>query len=495
MSDQRETELLEKNKLSGETDACRKQTAEREAASEPGSLKETEPENKAAGSAPKHSGRIPAFCCGALCGAAVCAAAFLASTGFINLAFIKSVLLETNPFETQASASEATRTELNYGLINLKMRTIQNILSEDYYYTEDAAKVEDGIFTGMMYGLTEEDPYAAYYPAEMNAENILLREGNYYGIGAVVSQDPETKQMTIEEVYEGSPAEAGGMKEGDVICRVDGTDVSGMELSAVVDDYIKGPEDSEVIVTVERDGKELSLTLRRGKVEIPSVYASMLPETESGRKTGYLYVSEFDTATVGQFESGIEQLREEGAEGLIVDLRDNPGGNMDSVLAMLDYLLPDQLGTFSQSEADGADKGRTLLLYTETKHGRADSYYASDGHFVELPIAVLINGQSASASEIFASVAKDYQLGKIVGTTSYGKGIVQKELSLPDGSAIKYTSEQYFSPSGYAVHGKGVTPDVVSEPDEEFLKQGADVRHPDPETDNQLADALSALYR
>ena len=194
-----------------------------------------------------------------------------------------------------------------------------------------------------------------------------------------------------------------------------------------------------------------------------------------------------------QFKKAVEDLTRQGAGGIVIDLRDNLGGIMNSALYMLDYLLPDQDGTYSDHEIDGKDRGRTLVLYTEDKEGRNFAYYAQDGHETELPLAVLINQNSASSSEIFAGVLKDYHKALLVGTTTYGKGIVQTEVPLADGSAVKYTSAQYFTPSGYAVHGKGVEPDLTVEAEEAFLEAGADAENPDPSIDNQLREALQAL--
>lgn len=438
------------------------------------------------------------FLKGLICGFLLSVVVYVFSTGFINIPFLGSFILNTNPEETVAEAaspSNAKKAKLNYGKINLKMRMIQTILDMDYYYTEDAQDVEDGIFTGMMYGLSEEDPYATYYPAKEFAEELNETQGQFYGIGALISQNFETNVMTIEEVYEGSPAEEAGLLAGDILKKVNQEDVTYMELDTVVNDYVKGEEGTYVNITVERDGEMVELQIMRGRVEIPSVYASLIPAEEAGGKaTGYIYVSGFDMATVDQFADAVDELTEEGAEGIVIDLRENPGGVMNSALYMLDYLLADDIGTYSMNEIDGKNQGKTLVLYTETKRGRDFAYYAGDGHETELPLAVLIDEYSASASEIFAGVLKDYKKAVIVGKTSYGKGIVQTEFPLPDGSAIKYTSAQYFTPSGYAVHGTGVVPDVEAEVSEAFLETGADPKNPNTEADDQLIAAIGALY-
>ena len=441
--------------------------------------------------------RFGTFFCGAVFGVLLSALLFVLSTGYISIPFVGSIILGKDPAAAvteTASPSEARSVDLNYGKINLKLRTIQTILNQDYYYTMDEQAMEDGIFTGLMYGLTEEDPYAAYYPASLFAEEINDNRGNYYGIGALMSQDRETNVMTVEQVYPDSPAEKAGLLKGDILKKVNREDVTYMDLSTVVDDYVKGEEGSYVNLTVEREGQEIELQIMRGKVTIPFVFPSMLSEEQTGGgKIGYIYISGFDEATVEQFEKAVEDLTRQGAGGIVIDLRDNLGGIMNSALYMLDYLLPDQDGTYSDHEIDGKDRGRTLVLYTEDKEGRNFAYYAQDGHETELPLAVLINQNSASSSEIFAGVLKDYHKALLVGTTTYGKGIVQTEVPLADGSAVKYTSAQYFTPSGYAVHGKGVEPDLTVEAEEAFLEAGADAENPDPSIDNQLREALQAL--
>ena len=455
-------------------------------------------EKEIQGASPKGKKRsFGMFLGGAVFGFLAAAVVYVFSTGFINIPFIGSLVFGTNPSAAvsgQATPSDAASGRLNYGRINLKLHLIQNILEREYYYAEDAQKVEDGIFTGMMYGLNEEDPYAAYFPAEAFAEELNTTKGNYYGIGALISQNPETKVMMVEEVYADSPAEKGGLKAGDILKEVNREDVSDMDLSTVVEDYVKGPEGTAVNLTVERGSEILELQVMRGQVEIPSIFASELSAEKAGKKTGYIYVSTFDQATVGQFQEAVDALTANGVEGLVIDLRDNRGGVMQSALSMLDYLLADNISAFSKTEEDGENKGKTLLLYTEDKNGRNASFYAEDRHAVELPVCVLVNANSASASEIFAAVMKDYQKAQIVGTTTYGKGIVQTEVALPDGSAIKYTSAQYFSPSGYAVHGKGVEPDVTVEVSEEFKEKGANAKKPDVTVDNQLSAAVKALY-
>lgn len=432
------------------------------------------------------------------------------------------------------------RTRLNYSAVERKMQEIDSYLDQVYYYKKDAAAIEDGMFHGMVYGLYQEDPYAAYYSAKEYSDLEDSMKGNYQGIGATVTQDPATLEIKIVGIEPGSPAEESGLRAGDILVGVDGEDVRGQALEEVVDKKVKGPEGTNVELTVQRGGEELRLTCTRRRLEIQSVTASMLPE----HALGYINIRSFEQNTVQQFETAVEKLTADGAAGLVIDLRDNGGGDMNAALDMLDYLLEDQLKvpqkavkdaeTAAAADTDepaeiktGADKAavlasgssaaqaasdeektvqsseakqteaaaadsqgeRTLLLYTEDKNGRRVDHRASDGHSISLPIVLLTNENTASSAEIFSGTLRVYG-AKIVGMNTYGKGIVQGIYPLHDGSALKLTIEEYFLPDGTELHGKGIAPDVVCAPDETLLQNGASAEAPNPETDNQLSEAM-----
>ena len=274
-----------------------------------------------------------------------------------------------------------------------------------------------------------------------------------------MAQDQETLEITVQEVYEDTPAEDAGMKNGDVLLSVDGKDVTGMSLSDVVD-LVKGEENTKLTVTVRRDGSSIDMELTRKIVENRTVKTEM---KEGG--VGYLKITEFDSVTYEQFQNGLETLEKEGMTALVVDLRDNPGGNLDTVCQILDLLLPE--GT---------------IVYTEDKNGeRVDTKTSDDEHQFTKPLAVLVNGRSASASEVFSGAVQDYGTGTIIGTQTYGKGIVQTLYSLSDGSCLKLTTAQYFTPDGRNIHGEGITPDIVVE------------KSADDQTDNQLEKAVETV--
>ena len=349
-----------------------------------------------------------------------------------------------------------------------KLELLEEIIN-DYYM--DEVTTEDlriGAYKGLMSGLG--DPYSCYYTAEEYKDLQESSSGIYCGIGAVVQQNTKTMLITIVKPYVDAPAYKAGMLPGDIIYMVDGVDVTGMEIDSVVA-MMKGEAGTIVKVTVVRDGvaEPIELTITRDVIEVETIEHEML-----ANKIGYILISQFDEVTPGQFKDAIEQLEADGMKGLIIDLRDNPGGLLDAVVDMLDYVLP---------------KG--LIVYTEDKYGNKQEYKGNDNHELELPIVVMINGNSASASEIFAAAMQDYKKATLVGTTSFGKGIVQSIIPISDGTAIKLTVSKYFTPNGICIHGTGVKPDVEVDLAEE-LKQKVVIEH---EEDNQLAEAIKVLKK
>ncbi len=349
-----------------------------------------------------------------------------------------------------------------------KLELLEEIIN-DYYMDEVATEdLRIGAYKGLMEGLG--DPYSCYYTAEEYKDLMESSSGVYCGIGAVVQQNAKTMLITIVKPYVDAPAYKAGMLPGDIIYMVDGVDVTGMEIDSVVA-MMKGEAGTIVKVTVVRDGvaDPIELTITRDVIEVETIEHEML-----ANKIGYILISQFDEVTPGQFKDAIEQLEADGMKGLIIDLRDNPGGLLDAVVEMLDYVLP---------------KG--LIVYTEDKYGNKQEYKGNDNHELELPIVVMINGNSASASEIFAAAMQDYEKATLVGTTSFGKGIVQSIIPISDGTAIKLTVSKYFTPNGICIHGTGVIPDVEVDLAEE-LKQKVVIEH---EEDNQLAEAIKVLKK
>ena len=315
----------------------------------------------------------------------------------------------------------------------------------DTYNLEDTdkQKLTDYMYKGLVAGL--EDPYAAYYtPEELGSVQQSL-EGSYKGIGALMSQNYETNEIKVIQCYKDSPAEQAGMQPDDVILEINGQDVSEMSLNEVVKIIQEGDSDTIILkVSREKEAQPLTFSMERTKVQVPTVNVEMLED-----QIGYIEIIEFDSVTVSQFEDAVAGLEEQGMEKLIVDVRDNPGGMLTSVCDILDQILPEG-----------------LMVYTEDKAGNRVEYTSDEEHQFTKPLVVLVNEDSASASEIFAGAIQDYGLGTIVGTTTYGKGIVQTTYSLSDGSALKLTTAKYYTPNGNNIHEKGITPDVTIEMDE-----------------------------
>lgn len=333
--------------------------------------------------------------------------------------------------------SEYSDAQILESVNSTKIDTLEELI--DTYYLDEIDKdaLAEGVYAGIVDGLG--DPYSVYYTAEEYEELLEESSGEYCGIGVTVIQDTSTGIITVLEVSEGSPAEEAGIAEDDVITAVGGNDASGEELADVVA-QIKGDEGTTVTITVLRDGEYIDFEVERRVIEVVSVEGQMLDDD-----VGYIAISQFEENTYDQFVRAYEELLAEGMEAVIFDLRDNPGGLYSSVCDVLDYILPE--GT---------------LVYTEDKYGVIETQ-SSAASCIDIPMAVLINENSASAAEIFAGAVQDFEAGAIVGTTSYGKGIVQSIFPLSDGSAVKLTVSYYFTPDGNCIHGIGIEPDVEVE--------------------------------
>ncbi len=357
--------------------------------------------------------------------------------------------------------------------INLTNKEVQEKLTEiedlmnDYFLDElDEGQIETWLYKGAVAGLG--DPYAAYYTVEEYQSLRDSTNGSYCGIGVEISQNINTGLVTVARVFEDSPAMEAGLKPGDILYTVGDTEVTGMDLTMIVS-RIKGEENTEVNISVAREGEEdyLEFLVQRRTIEIQTVGSVMLED-----QIGYISISSFDDVTTDQFIKALDDLEAQGLKGLIVDLRNNGGGLVSSVCAILDRLLPEG-----------------LIVYTEDKYGNREEETSDAEHYFDKPLAVLVNGNSASASEIFAGAVKDYEIGTLVGTTTYGKGIVQKIYPLHDGTAVKLTVSKYYTPKGNNIHEIGIEPDVEIDL-EEALKKEAVVPL---EEDNQLQKAVEVL--
>lgn len=319
-----------------------------------------------------------------------------------------------------------------------KLSSLESII--DLYYLDkvDNKKLEEGIYKGLFSGL--DDPYSVYYTADEYAKLQEDIDGVFVGMGAYVSQNTETGIIIVTKAFDNSPAKKAGIKDGDIIYKVEDKEVTGEDVDKVVS-MIKGKENTKVKLTIYRQSekKYIDVEITRAKVEVPSIEAKMLNKKKG---IAYIQIVEFQENTYKQFASAIEKLKKQGMKSVIFDVRNNPGGRYDIVCQILDDLLPE--GT---------------LVSTKDKYGKEEKQ-TSDAKALNMPMVVIQNENSASASEIFAGAIQDFKAGTIIGTRSFGKGIVQQMWPLNDGSAIKLTVEKYYTPSGKNIHGKGITPDV-----------------------------------
>ena len=465
---------------------------------------------------------------------------------------------------------------INLPRVTEKLRKIQDLLTDSYLYQENGKDAEEMIYKGFLTSLLQEDPYAAYYTKEEIEETRNRQKGIYKGIGAAVSE--KEGGPLVEYVYPGSPAEKAGLLAGDVVLKVDGISVESLSLNYIVENLIQGLAGSSLEMVVNRKGEEVTLRITRGEVVIPGSevgdVAEMLKlggaeqqavvdaqsgaehqaeatsqnggekQTDAGTGVlanlkpgdiGYLSLRGFYMEAVDSFISQYESDIDGKKKALIIDLRGNPGGDVEAATKLLDYFLPDHLqkpkrkdsqtlqtqenspetsnaqttgtegGGNTQYGGESAsasvlevtpnpnrqfDKDKTLLLYTEDKWGKGKDWYAKDGHKVDLPIIILMNQNSASASELFSGTMQDYDRAWVFGTLSYGKGIVQTVRSFPDGSAVEFTTHYYFTPAGRNIHKKGITPDLTVEMPE--ADQFTYLR--DRTKDLQLRKAAESLY-
>ncbi len=356
---------------------------------------------------------------------------------------------------------------LNYGQIESKLNLLEKYIDSFYLDSTDSVQFQEGVYKGLVSSL--EDPYSTYYTQEEYAELMESSSGEYCGIGAYVNQDAKTGIITIVKPFENGPAAQAGILPNDILYSVDGESVNGKDLTEVVN-TMKGKANTIVHLEILRDDSTtpIGVDVKRENVEVPTITYKMMEDS-----IGYIQVTEFDKVTAQQFKLAIDDLNKQGMTGLVIDLRNNPGGLLTTVVDMLDQMV-------------GADG---MLVYTKDKNGEGEEFRSSGGENFDKPLAVLMNGYSASASEVFAGCIQDYGIGSLVGTTSFGKGIVQNIYKLSDGSAVKLTVSKYYTPNGRNIHGTGIEPDVKVELSDEAKGQIS----VDGSEDNQLQQAIDVV--
>lgn len=335
---------------------------------------------------------------------------------------------------------------------------------EEFFLNEiDETAMEEGKYKGMVEALG--DDYSTYYTCDEMNELRQSTEGVYKGIGVSLSQNMETNVITVVRCYPDTPAEAAGIQSGDILYKIDDASVEDMDLNSAVA-LIKGSGEEGVVLTMIREGEEepLEFHVVTSEVEQPMVDSKMLED-----QIGYIALYSFTQTTYEQFHKHFDELKAQGMEKVIIDLRDNTGGLLSSVNEILNSILP---------------KG--VMVYTVDKYGERTDYYSEGKTPLEMPMVVLINGYTASASEIFAGAVRDYEMAALVGTKTFGKGVVQNTFRLFDGSGLKLTASSYYTPNGISIHGNGLEPDVEVEYEPQKNEDGT-------YTDNQLEKAVEVI--
>jgi len=352
---------------------------------------------------------------------------------------------------------------------NRKISEIYEYVNRYSIMEHDKQTMLDNMYIGLLEGVG--DPYTQYYTAEALEAFRARNAGYFVGIGVLVSVKADDAYVTIASVLKNTPAEKVGLLPGDQIVKVDGIDTAGRLRDDVVD-MMLGIEGTDVTLVVFRphDNMRLEFELTRARVELQSVFYEM-HHTEN-EAIGYIRIASFDGNTTAQFDEAVAELYADGMKGLIIDLRNNPGGRLDVVTEITDRLIPEG-----------------LIVYMEDAVGRRESMYSGPS-YLGLPLVLLVNELSASASEVLSGAVRDTEMGTIVGTQTFGKGIVQRLEQLSDGTAIKLTVQRYYTPKGGDIHGVGIEPHIVVEMDEALGRRVGDITL---EEDVQLQAALGVF--
>ena len=339
---------------------------------------------------------------------------------------------------------------------------------DNYYGDLDTNKLVDGAVEGMISSVG--DVFTSYTDADDTESFNDTIKGSYEGIGCTVATYTDGS-IVIIDVFEGSPSDKAGIKEGDVVIKVDGIsyeDKTSTELSQ----YIKNSGKDKVVLTVVRDDSEVDIAIDLDKVEIPSVSGEIIEKED--KKIGYISISIFANNSYDQFKDKLEELEKEGIDSLIIDVRGNSGGYLSTVTDICSLFL---------------EKGKVIYQLNDSETSKKKSTKDTTKEKREYDIVVLVDGGSASASEVLATAIKESYGGTVVGTTSYGKGTVQQTKKLLDGSMIKYTTQKWFTPNGNSINEVGITPDYIVELSDGYYS------NPSNDTDNQLQEAINLLIK
>ena len=382
---------------------------------------------------------------------------------------VVSCLFTSVYLKSSAKTSEVRLESEDYAGISelMDIMDLKNIIQETYYRDVDEETLLNGALKGMVEALN--DPYSVYYPEDEYNEYTQKNDGTFVGVGITVQKDSETGYLRVIDLDSEGPAEQAGVQVGDVIIQVDGADIAAMQYDEV-QDALKGPVGSAVSLTLQNsDGEQRTLSIVRAEVKNRYVFYTMYDDI------AYTVISEFHGDVSADFEKALQYARDEGACGMVIDLRNNLGGSVKECTEIADMILPEG-----------------MIVYMEDKQGERTEYLA-DKDYDDIPIVLLVNGATASASEILAGAVQDRQRGSVIGTQTYGKGIVQSVKDMPySGGGVKLTSSVYYTPNGRSINEVGITPDIEVQLPEEVLSGEQKLN---AQTDTQLIRAMEELHK
>ncbi len=360
--------------------------------------------------------------------------------------------------------------DINY---EAKARTIYSIMEKNYVGDIDKKELFEGVYLGMLY--KSADKYSTYISAEDYNDYKIKTSGNYVGIGALMTIDVNDYSIVINTVYEGSPAEKADIRPGDKLIEAEGIKVNYDNYADAVD-MVRGEAGSKVNIKIFRpsENKTYDKEVTREDIDQPTVAGALMDNN-----IGYIAISGFESVTYDQYMETYNKLKSQGMKALIIDLRENPGGLLDTVAKIADEIIPE--GT---------------ITYTEDKNGRKE-YLKSAPNEIDIPLAVLVNEHSASASELLTAAVKDTGKGIIIGKNTYGKGVVQTTFPLTDGSAVKLTTARYYTPKGICIDGEGVAPDIEVENPSDYelpVLSGTEAKY-NTDYDTQLKKAVEEMEK
>lgn len=359
----------------------------------------------------------------------------------ILVAFITFLLtvIGMQKYYTNNAGSQTVTSSKNISDLSSKLKKYKELIDKYFLGEVDEEKLEESAIKGYFEGL--DDPYTEFISKEDMKEYMEDTTGNFVGIGIYMVQDKDLNKIRVLSPIKGSPAEKAGILPGDVIIKVDGVEYSGDDMT-VAANKIKGKEGSKVSLELQRNGETKTFEIERTSIKVNPVEGKVIQNN-----IGYIEFTSFDEGTAKDFKEKFEEIQKQGIKSLIIDIRNNGGGIVNEALEIADYIL----------EKDD------VILYEVDKNNKEEIEKSKNDPIIKMPIIILTNKNTASSSEILAGALKDHKKAKIVGTTTYGKGVIQQLMTLPDGSGVKITSEEYLTPNKIKINKIGITPDEVVE--------------------------------